>query len=52
MNNSYNYIELLKKMIKRKERKIEELQEQLAELKEELREKENYQALEEMEVEY
>lgn len=26
MNNSYNYIELLKKMIKIKERKIEELQ--------------------------
>lgn len=52
MNNSYKYIELLKKMIKRKECKIEELQEELIQLKEELREKENYQTLEEMGKEY
>lgn len=52
MENKYDYVVLLKKMIKKTEEDIEQLQENLIQLKEELREKEGYQALEETEVEY
>lgn len=52
MENKYDYVVLLKKAIKKTEEDIKQLQENLIQLKEELREKEGYQALEEMEVEY
>ena len=49
---NFDYIELLKKLINKKQAKIEQLQEELAELKEELKEKEDLQKLEDLGIEY
>ena len=52
MENKYDYVVLLKKMIKRTEEDIKQLQQTLIELKEELREKEGYANIEEKGGEY
>lgn len=52
MEKEFNLIDFLRKIIKEKEEEIEQKLEELAELKAELKEKEHYQALEDMGVEY